>query len=75
MNILKTYSLEYQKFLRQLKPGVHLINDDYKSSLIKLLEILLDITQQMILKSYMVILKANFQIIIHHTIFIRRVIK
>lgn len=26
MNILKTYSLEYQKFLRQLKPGVHLIN-------------------------------------------------
>ena len=28
MNILKTYSLEYQKFLRQLKPGVHLINDN-----------------------------------------------
>lgn len=28
MNILKTYSLEYQKFLRCLKPGVHLINDN-----------------------------------------------
>ena len=28
MNILKTYSLEYQRFLRQLKPGVHLINDN-----------------------------------------------
>lgn len=28
MNILKTYSLEYRKFLRQLKPGVHLVNDN-----------------------------------------------
>jgi hypothetical protein len=28
MNILKTYSLEYRKFLRQLKLGIHLVNDN-----------------------------------------------
>lgn len=37
MNILKTYSLEYQKFLRQLKPGVHLINDDYEIAIDKII--------------------------------------